>query len=64
MNEDEETPLTMSREDRYELAWSKPMRGAGQGFRYLRCGSRKALPAAGDRSPGKWLVGSCGRRLL
>jgi hypothetical protein len=32
MNEDEETPLTMSREALYELAWSKPMRELAKDF--------------------------------
>ena len=27
--------------------------GAGQGFRHLQCGSRKALPAAGDNRPAR-----------
>jgi len=32
MNDDEGTPLTLSREDLYELAWSKPMRETGGGM--------------------------------
>ena len=32
MNEDEETPLTMSREALYELAWPKPMRELAKDF--------------------------------
>jgi hypothetical protein len=32
MTEDEENPLTVSREDLYELAWSKPMRELAEDF--------------------------------
>src|SRR5690349_445279 len=32
MTEDEETPLTLSRDDLYELVWSKPMRELAKDF--------------------------------
>jgi hypothetical protein len=34
MTDDDEKPLTLPREDLYELVWSKPMRDLAEDFAY------------------------------
>lgn len=57
MTDDDAKPLTVSREDLYELVWSKPMRDLAQDFD-IRCRACQALPPIGHPGSGTRLLGS------
>ena len=55
-----EAYLNLSREDLYELVWSKPMPRVGQRSRAVRCRARQALPQARGAGSRARLLGTGG----
>jgi len=53
MTEDEETPITLSREDLYELVWSKPMRELAKDFGISDVALAKRCRRLGIPVPGR-----------
>src|SRR5882762_3034370 len=53
MTEDEEQPFTLSREDLYELVWSKPMRDLAKDFGISDVGLAKRCKRLGIPVPGR-----------
>src|SRR5690349_19734784 len=53
MTEDDEKPLTLSREDLYELVWSKPMRDLAADFGISDVGLAKRCRRLGIPVPGR-----------
>jgi hypothetical protein len=54
---DDEQPMRLSREDLYEVVWSKPMMELAKDFGR---GAGEALSAAGDSGSRTWLLGAGG----
>src|SRR6201997_2741458 len=65
MPENEEEPLTLSREDLYELVWSKPMRDLAKDFGISDVGLAKRCRRLGIPVPGRgyWARVDAGQRL-
>ena len=53
MTEDEDKPLTLSRDDLYELVWSKPMRDLAKDFGISDVGLAKRCRRLGIPVPGR-----------
>src|SRR4249920_3317282 len=53
MTEDEEKPLTLSRDDLYELVWSKPMRDLAKDFGISDVALAKRCRRLGIPVPGR-----------